>query len=383
MTNNDKIKIFNLIILDKSGSMSVIRNAAVEGFNEVVEGIRIAQKESEVQEHYVSLLPFCSCPMEYIYNCTPIEEVRDLTLQDYRPCCYTPLFDAMGKALNDMLKRVEEEKHSAVVVTIITDGEENSSREYNSQSIKTLVDKLQKEYNWKFSYIGTNQDVEAVAKSMAINDSRHFEYNDEGMRYAMACERTGRSRVYFSIEDDFRNDSSKFSFEPFSKTDDNENSDKKDDVATDDLSVNNITGREKRIRMMLEKLRGNNNRTTPGNISFLENNQIFVFGSNEQGLHSGGAALTAVKKFGAIMGQGEGLQGQSYAIPTMEGIDSMRKAINRFIEYAKEHPELTFLVTRIGCGIAGYKEEEVAPLFADAKDISNIYLPREFWNKIN
>ncbi len=245
------------------------------------------------------------------------------------------------------------------------------------------MDKLQKEYNWKFSYIGTNQDVEAVAKSMAINDSRHFEYNDEGMRYAMACERTGRSRVYFSIEDDFRNDSSKFSFEPFSKTDDNENSDKKDDVATDDLSVNNITGREKRIRMMLEKLRGNNNRTTPGNISFLENNQIFVFGSNEQGLHSGGAALTAVKKFGAIMGQGEGLQGQSYAIPTMEGIDSMRKAINRFIEYAKEHPELTFLVTRIGCGIAGYKEEEVAPLFADAKDISNIYLPREFWNKIN
>lgn len=255
MTNNNKIKIFNLIILDKSGSMSRIRNAAVEGFNEVVEGIRIAQKESEVQKHYVSLLPFCSCPMEYIYNCTPIEEVRDLTLQDYRPCCNTPLFDAMGKALNDMLKRVEEEKHSAVVVTIITDGEENSSREYNSQSIKTLVDKLQKEYNWKFSYIGTNQDVEAVAKSMAINDSRHFEYNDEGMRYAMACERTGRSRVYFSIEDDFRNDSSKFSFEPFSKTDDNENSDKKDNVATDDLSVNNITGREKRIRMMLEKLK--------------------------------------------------------------------------------------------------------------------------------
>lgn len=129
-----------------------------------------------------------------------------------------------------------------------------------------------------------------------------------------------------------------------------------------------------------EKIRHN---ATPNHISTLEDKQIFVFGSNEQGMHCGGAARTAVEKFGAIMGQGEGLQGQSYAIPTMEGIDSMRKAINRFIEYAKEHPELTFLVTRIGCGIAGYKEEEVAPLFAEAKDISNIYLPREFWNKIN
>ena len=128
-----------------------------------------------------------------------------------------------------------------------------------------------------------------------------------------------------------------------------------------------------------EKIRHN---TTPNHISTLEDKQIFVFGSNEQGMHCGGAARTAVEKFGAIMGQGEGLQGQSYAIPTMEGIDSMRKAIDRFIEYAKEHPELTFLVTRIGCGIAGYKEEEVAPLFAEAKDISNIYLPREFWNKI-
>lgn len=129
-----------------------------------------------------------------------------------------------------------------------------------------------------------------------------------------------------------------------------------------------------------EKIRHN---ATPNHISTLEDKQIFVFGSNEQGMHCGGAARTAVEKFGAIMGQGEGLQGQSYAIPTMEGLDNMRKAIDRFIEYAKEHPELTFLVTRIGCGIAGYKEEEVAPLFAEAKDISNIYLPREFWNKIN
>lgn len=359
MNEDNKIKIFNLIILDKSGSMSVIRNAAVDGFNDVLEGIRVAQAESELQEHYVSLLTFCNCKKEYVYDCVPVNEVRNLTLRDYNPCCGTPLFDAMGMALSNLASKVENEKHSTVAVTIITDGEENSSREYNGESIKAFVDKLQKELDWKFSYIGTNQDVEAIADSLAIRDSFMFQCSNDGMRNAWNEERNRKKIMYSSIDEDIRC------------------------CISVPLTNEEVTERKGKIKEMLEKLRGNNNRTTPGNISFLEDNQIFVFGSNEQGMHGGGAARTAVKKFGAIMGQGEGLQGQSYAIPTMEGIDNMRKAIDRFIEYAKEHTELTFLVTRIGCGIAGYKEEEVAPLFADAKDISNIYLPSGFWNKIN
>ena len=389
MNEDNKIKIFNLIILDKSGSMSVIRNAAVDGFNDVLEGIRVAQAESELQEHYVSLLTFCNCKKEYVYDCVPVNEVRNLTLRDYNPCCGTPLFDAMGMALSNLVSKVENEKHSTVAVTIITDGEENSSREYNGESIKAFVDKLQKELDWKFSDIGTNQDVEAIADSLAIRDSFMFQCSNDGMRNAWNEERNRKKIMYSSIDEDIR-----YCIRtPLTNEEVTERKGKIKEMleelrdnsgtTTTDWENHQASDRHNRIRQMLERLRGNNNRTTPGNISFLENNQIFVFGSNEQGLHSGGAALTAVKKFGAIMGQGEGLQGQSYAIPTMEGIDSMRKAIERFIEYAKEHPELTFLVTRIGCGIAGYKEEEVAPLFAEAKDISNIYLPSGFWNKIN
>ena len=295
----------------------------------------------------------------------------------------------MGMALSNLVSKVENEKHSTVAVTIITDGEENSSREYNGESIKAFVDKLQKELDWKFSYIGTNQDVEAIADSLAIRDSFMFQCSNDGMRNAWNEERNRKKIMYSSIDEDIR-----YCIRtPLTNEEVTERKGKIKEMleelrdnsgtTTTDWENHQASDRHNRIRQMLEKLRGNNDRTTPHNISFLENNQIFVFGSNEQGMHGGGAALTAVKKFGAIMGQGEGLQGQSYAIPTMEGIDSMRKAIDRFIEYAKEHPELTFLVTRIGCGIAGYREEEVAPLFAEAKDISNIYLPSGFWNKIN
>lgn len=118
---------------------------------------------------------------------------------------------------------------------------------------------------------------------------------------------------------------------------------------------------------------------TPERISALKSNEIFVFGSNLSGAHGGGAALAAYRKFGAIWGQGVGLQGRSYGIPTMQGgVDTIRPYVKDFIEFAKSHHEYKFLVTRIGCGIAGFHDEEIAPLFADAIDIENIILPREF-----
>ena len=117
-------------------------------------------------------------------------------------------------------------------------------------------------------------------------------------------------------------------------------------------------------------------RTTPEFITSLQPNEIFVFGSNLKGMHGGGAAYIAYRKFGAIMGQGVGLQGQSYAIPTMQGgVETIKPYVDEFIEFAKQHPELTFLVTRIGCGIAGFTDDEIAPLFADAHDVENIVLP--------
>ena len=117
-------------------------------------------------------------------------------------------------------------------------------------------------------------------------------------------------------------------------------------------------------------------RTTPENITSLASNEIFVFGSNLSGMHGGGAAWVAYRKFGAIMGQGVGLQGQSYGIPTMQGgVETIRPYVDEFIGFAKSHPELTFLVTRIGCGIAGFDDAEIAPLFEAAHEVDNIVLP--------
>ena len=124
-------------------------------------------------------------------------------------------------------------------------------------------------------------------------------------------------------------------------------------------------------------------RITPNHISQLAANEIFVFGSNLDGHHYGGAARIAEEKFGAIFGQGVGLQGQSYAIPTMHGgVDVIKPYVDEFIEFAKQHPELTFLVTRIGCGIAGFKDSEIAPLFEGAVGIENIALPQSFMDVI-
>lgn len=118
---------------------------------------------------------------------------------------------------------------------------------------------------------------------------------------------------------------------------------------------------------------------TPDFITELRPDEVFVFGSNLAGSHGGGAAYVAWRKFGAIMGQGVGLQGQSYGIPTMQGgVETIRPYVDDFIAFAKAHPELFFYVTRIGCGIAGFRDEEIAPLFAAAKDVPNICLPESF-----
>jgi len=123
----------------------------------------------------------------------------------------------------------------------------------------------------------------------------------------------------------------------------------------------------------------NNRRYTPERITSLAENEIFVFGSNLAGSHGGGAARLAYNRFGAVWGQGVGLQGQSYAIPTMQGgVETIKPYVDEFIRFAKENTHLTFLVTRIGCGIAGFRDEEIAPLFKEALNLENVVLPKEF-----
>lgn len=121
-------------------------------------------------------------------------------------------------------------------------------------------------------------------------------------------------------------------------------------------------------------------RVSSDRIDSLGNNEIFVFGSNLAGKHIGGAARQAYQKFGAEWGIGNGLTGRSYAIPTMHGgIEVIAPYIEQFIQFATEHPEMKFLVTKIGCGVAKFHPQDIAPLFAPAAALTNVFLPAEFW----
>lgn len=142
---------------------------------------------------------------------------------------------------------------------------------------------------------------------------------------------------------------------------------------------NRYRGRKQEKPQIVELDENGRAKYTPEFITELAEDEVFVFGSNLAGMHGGGAAATAHRCFGAVWGKGVGLYGQSYAIPTMQGgVKTVKPYVDKFIEFAKSHPELRFLVTKIGCGIAGFREEQIAPLFAEAIDIDNIILPHDF-----
>ena len=167
-------RVFNLIILDESGSMSCIEKQAIDGVNETVQTIRAARKKHPEQEYLVSLVSFNSDAVKTIYDKVEAERVEELTDKQYIPSCCTPLYDAIGNAINALRKSVADE--DAVLVTIITDGYENASTEYNGPDIKKLVESM-KSKGWLFTYIGANQDVEAVASTISITNTLSFAAN--------------------------------------------------------------------------------------------------------------------------------------------------------------------------------------------------------------
>ena len=186
-----KQRVFNLIILDESGSMSSIEKQAIDGVNETVQTIRSAQKKHPEQEHLVSLVSFNSDAVKTIYDKVEAERVEELTDKQYVPSCCTPLYDAMGNAINALRKSVADD--DAVLVTIITDGYENASSEYNGPAIKKLVETM-KSKGWIFAYIGANQDVEAVASTISITNTLSFSASEEGTSAMFARERKARNR---------------------------------------------------------------------------------------------------------------------------------------------------------------------------------------------
>ena len=187
-----KTRIFNLIIIDESGSMQSIKKEAIDSVNETIQTIRSAQEKHEDQEHYVSLITF-NDDVKTIYECVPVDEVKELTSETYRPDCCTALFDAMGISLNALRKKVAED--DKVLVTIVTDGYENSSKEYSGKAIKALVDEL-KAKDWVFAYIGANQDVEAVAATISITNVMNFETTSVGTQVMTDHVNRSRERLY-------------------------------------------------------------------------------------------------------------------------------------------------------------------------------------------
>lgn len=171
-----KTRIFNLIILDESGSMQSIKKEAVGSVNETVQTICSAQRKHEQQEHFVSLVTFNNT-VKTVYECVPAAEVKEMTVETYSPSYFTALYDAMGISLNALRKKIAKE--DKVLVTVVTDGYENASKEYSGKAIKALVDGL-KVKGWVFAYIGANQDVEVVATNISITNVLNFEATSEG-----------------------------------------------------------------------------------------------------------------------------------------------------------------------------------------------------------
>lgn len=341
----DETRIYNLIILDESGSMSSIREQALSGANETLQTIRMAQQENPDDHQMISFVTFDTGArrpfVRALIECERIEAVSDISPAQYQPYGGTPLYDAMGLSITALKDLVKEGDH--VLVTVITDGFENSSNIYTAEMIKELVESLTNQ-GWVFTYIGANQDSKQTASGLGIRSTMDFQASIQGSVMMFDKMRSSNREYYKKVR------RAKLTGEAI---------DYEEDFFAEKQALT---------------------RVTPERIINLEEGQVFVFGSNLQGHHDGGAARVARERFGAIYGQGVGLHGQSYAIPTMNlTLGEISRYVDEFIWFADSHPEMTFMVTRIGCGIAGFRDEEIAPLFAKAYSLPNVFLPMSFW----
>ncbi len=349
-----KQKIYNLIVLDESGSMDCIRTQTINGCNETINTIKAAQNKFEAtQEHFVSIYVFqknTNKPSRYLIKNMPAGKVHHIGPNDYEPYGGTPLNDAVGSTLIDLFTTIKNEQSATGSVTIITDGEENASEKYTTNQVANMIEQY-KELGWNFNFIGANINVEQVAMSLNIENHIVFEQTIEGTAAMFEKERKSRMNYLGRIHEAR-------------------------------MAAPAMTPEEERAmnrKMSQGYFEEHPKRFTPEKITRLEANEVFVFGSNLAGQHGGGAARIAYDRFGAQWGEGVGHFGQTYAIPTMQGgVETIKPFVDEFIAYAKQHPELTFLVTRIGCGVAGFKDRDIAPLFVRAQDLPNVVLPKSF-----
>lgn len=195
MSDQATKKVYNLVILDESGSMEAIKPAIISGFNELVQTIRLGQANFPDQQHFVSLVTFNGAGIKTLLDRQSVDSLPQLNGQNYRPDTSTPLFDAMGSSLNALRQATAQEQDAWHLVTILTDGEENASRECSGKAISELVKELDKG-NWTFTYIGANHDVMATAAHLNIKNTMAFDADIDGSRAMWQKESEHRMHFY-------------------------------------------------------------------------------------------------------------------------------------------------------------------------------------------
>jgi len=202
-------KIYNLIILDESGSMDTIKNETISGFNEVVQTIKGIEKKFPEQQHFISLITFNGLGINTLLDKVSVTNLNQIDPNTYNPNSSTPLYDAIGLSVLKLKIDVAHIENVHVLVTILTDGEENSSQEFNHTHINSII-KGQKDLGWTFTYIGANHDVEKVAHSISITNTMVFEADAQIMKHVFEDESNARIRYSERIRNHVNEESANF-----------------------------------------------------------------------------------------------------------------------------------------------------------------------------
>jgi hypothetical protein len=195
-----KHKVHNLIILDESGSMESIKKSIIQGFNEIVQTVKGIEKEFPEQEHFISLVTFNGLGHKTLHFADPVSKLDMINDSRYQPSASTPLYDAIGFSCTKLKSVLGNSTDYNVLVTILTDGEENASMEYSGHAIKSLIEEL-KNNNWTFTYIGTDHDVEKFALSISIDNTMMFSKSEVGMNNMFMKEKNARMTYSSNIRE--------------------------------------------------------------------------------------------------------------------------------------------------------------------------------------
>lgn len=341
------IKLYNLIIIDESGSMSGLRDATLLGINETIRTIKAAQKEyRKTQQHFLSIITFNSSGLNgqsvrTVVDAVPIDGCD--IFSNYFPKGSTPLYDAMGESLTYLRKKINDDRYSYGIVTILTDGLENASNIWLSSSLYKLIRQL-KDQGWAFSYMGSTHNVKEVADILSIDNVMEFSHDVTGAYNTWMRERSAKRNYYKKINSYFEG------------------------IANDDDNIRLFV-----MKKYASEL--NSSRITPSIITKLNFNDVIVFGGKKEGYCELNEVLDL--HIGEII---NGELGHFYSIPVQDGKRLMQEAIHNFCSHAKHKSDSNFLVFENGYIKNGYYLNDIARCYREAIEIENISLPQDFWN---